>query len=158
VWCAEEIGLDAAHQVMRRWADGDQVAAQVERVARQHGADAGKAGLQVDALHMAHIQMDDAGFAGRRAHAFAGDGAGDHVAGSQFEQRMIALHEALAAVVAQDCALAAQGLGEQKARRAGQRKRGGMELIELHVGQLAPASEARAMPSPVATAGLVVSL
>ena len=61
----------------------------------------------------------------RIEHAFAGNGAGDHIARRQLEQRMVALHEALAAVVAQDCALAAQRFGEQKARRAGERERGG---------------------------------
>ena len=104
---AEEVGADAAHQVMRGGADGDEVAAEVERVARQDGADAGKAVVQIDALDVAHVEMDDTGFSGGRAHALAGDGAGHHVAGSQLEQRMIALHEALAAVVEQDCALAA---------------------------------------------------
>src|ERR1700689_2202486 len=39
-------------------------------------------------------------------------------------------------VVAQICALAAQGFRKQKARNAGQRERGGMELVELHVGEL----------------------
>ena len=45
----------------------------------------------------------------RRAHAFAGDGAGHHVARGEFEQGVVALHEALAAIVAQVRALAAQG-------------------------------------------------
>ena len=49
---------------------------------------------------------------------------------------MVALHEAFAAVVAQVRALAAQRLGEQEARYAGKRERGGMELVKLHVGQL----------------------
>jgi hypothetical protein len=49
---------------------------------------------------------------------------------------MAPLHEALAALVAQVRALAAQRLREQKARRALKRERRGMELIELHVGQL----------------------
>ena len=86
--------------------------------------------------HVAHVEIDGAlqtrlAF----AHAFAGDGAGDHVARGQFEQRVVALHEALAAVVAQIRAFAAQGFGEEEARRAGKRERGGMELIELHVGE-----------------------
>ena len=51
---------------------------------------------------------------------------------------MIALHEALAAVVAQIRALAAQGLGDQETRDAGERESGGVELVELHVGQLGP--------------------
>ena len=49
---------------------------------------------------------------------------------------MIALHEALAAIVAQIRAFAAQRLGEQKARGTRQRQRRGMELVELHVGEL----------------------
>ncbi len=48
---------------------------------------------------------------------------------------MVALHEALAAIVAQVRAFAAQRFGDEEARRAGQRERGGMELVELHVGE-----------------------
>ena len=48
---------------------------------------------------------------------------------------MVALHEALAVVVAQVGAFAAEGLGEQEAGRAGQGQGGGMELVELHVGE-----------------------
>lgn len=69
-------------------------------------------------------------------HAFAGDGASYHIARSEFQQGMTALHEALASVVAQDRPLAAQGFGDEEARRAGQRERSGVKLVELHVGKL----------------------
>ncbi len=68
-------------------------------------------------------------------HPFAGNSSGHHVARRQLEQRMVALHEALALFVAQVRALAAQRLRNQKTRRAGERKARGMELVELHIGQ-----------------------
>ncbi len=92
---------------------------------------------------MAHVEVDgprlgsDAApaCAGSR-HAFAGDGAGHHIARGEFQLGMVALHKALAAIVAQVRALAAQGFRDEEARRAGERERGGMELVKLHVGQL----------------------
>ena len=48
---------------------------------------------------------------------------------------MIAMHKALASGIHQPRALAAQRLGKQKARHAGQVERRGMELIELHIRQ-----------------------
>src|ERR1035437_3080267 len=97
---------------MRRGANRNEVSAEIERVTRQDGADAGKTVMQVDAFHVSHVEIDHARSAGRITHALARDGAGYHVSGSQFEERMIALHEALAAVVEQDCAFSAQGFGE----------------------------------------------
>ena len=49
---------------------------------------------------------------------------------------MIARHEALARRVAQDAALAAQGLGEEEARRAFEVEGRRVELHELHVRKL----------------------
>ncbi len=46
------------------------------------------------------------------------------------------LHEALAAIVAEVGALAAQRLGEQEAGYAGEGEGGGMELVKLHVGEI----------------------
>ena len=67
-------------------------------------------------------------------HALAGDGAGYDVAGGKFEQGVIALHEALAFVVAEVGAFAAQSFGKQEAGCAGERQGCGVELVELHVG------------------------
>ena len=134
---AGEVGADAAHQVVRRRAHGNQIARQVEAVLRQKCADAGKALVKIEARARGACRDRRAACVARRvAHAFARDGAGHHIARSQLEQRMVALHEALAAIVAQVGAFAAQRFREQKARRAGKGERRGMELVELHVGQL----------------------
>jgi hypothetical protein len=95
---------------MCRGANRNQVASEVQAVTREKGADAGEALVQVDACYVAHIEMNQPRLAGLAANSLAGDGAGHNVAGSEFKQRMVALHEALALVVAQIGALAAQGL------------------------------------------------
>ena len=135
---AAEIGADAAHEVVRGGADGDQVAAQVETVLREEGADAGEARDEVDVLHVAHVEVDGTERGLRIegiGEAFAGYGAGDDVAWGELEKRMVALHEALAALVAQVRALAAQGFGDEEARGVRERQRRGMELVKLHVGE-----------------------
>ena len=53
---------------------------------------------------------------------FARNGARHYVARSEFKQRMIALHEALAFVVAQVSAFAAKRFREQKAGSAGEQR------------------------------------
>ena len=73
-----------------------------------------KALCEINARDVTHIQVHGTLFVAR-AHAFACDRARDDVAGREFKQRMIALHEALAACVAQIRTLAAQRFREQKA-------------------------------------------
>ncbi len=82
---------------------------------------------------MAHVEVYGARLTGTRTHAFASDGASHDIARGEFEQWMIALHEALLLVVAQPRSFAAQGFAQQEARHAGQTEGGGVELIELHV-------------------------
>lgn len=77
---------------------------------------------------VAHVEVDGA------VDAFAGDGAGHDVARGEFEQWMVALHEALAIFIDEVCAFAAEGFAEEKARSSGLREGGGVELVELHVG------------------------
>ena len=88
------------------------------------------------AANVAHVQENGPCLSIGFTHAFASHGARHHVARRQLERRMVTLHEALAAIVAQVSALAAQRFGKQKARGPGEEKRGGMKLVELHVGQL----------------------
>ena len=44
---------------MRGGADGDEIAAEIERVTLEDGADAGKAMMQVNVLYVAHVEIDD---------------------------------------------------------------------------------------------------
>ena len=55
---AAEAGADAAHEVVRGGADGDQIAAQIEAVVREECADAGKARDDVDVVDVAHVEID----------------------------------------------------------------------------------------------------
>src|ERR1035441_7242151 len=91
--------------------------------------------MEIDALDVAHVKMHHPHLAGPFSDPLASDGTGHHIARGQFEQRMVAFHKPLAVIVAQVSALAAQGLGKQEARNTGKRKRGGMELVELHISQ-----------------------
>jgi hypothetical protein len=63
-----------------------------------------------------------------------GDSACDDVTRSEFGCWVNMLHEAMAVGCKQDRAITAHGLGDEKVSRHG--KRGGMELVELKVGDL----------------------
>ncbi len=70
---------------------------------------------------------------------------------------MVARHEGFAGGVSEDGALAADRLGDEEGRRAGQPQGRRVELVELQVRDLrARHRSASAMPSPVATSGFVV--
>lgn len=130
-----EIGFDPTHEVVRRGQNGYEIAREIERMLREEGADAGETLVEIDVADMPHIEecgLDCAVFAER----LAGDGAGNNVAWSEFEEWMIALHEALSACVAQVGAFTAEGFAHEEARRSFERERGGMELIELHVSEV----------------------
>ena len=64
------------------------------------------------------------------------DLARDHIAGCELCERVHAEHEALLVAVEQVGALASQRLGDQESRATIVVERGGMELHELHVGDL----------------------
>src|SRR5438270_123327 len=66
---------------------------------------------------VAHVEVDGA------VDAFAGDCAGDDVARGEFEEWVIALHEALALGIEEVCAFAAEGFAHEEARcsRLGER-------------------------------------
>ena len=120
---------------MRGRTHRDQVVCKIQIVQGEKSGNSRKALCEVNAGDVTHIQVHGKLFV-VRAHAFPCDGARDDVAGREFKQRMIALHEALAARVAQICTLAAQRFREEKARHPGQAERRGVELVELHVGDL----------------------
>src|SRR5580698_4471424 len=126
------VGADAAHEVMGGGTDGDEIAAQIEAMLGEESGNAREPRYRVDFRDVAHVEMDGKLLA-LIAHALAGNRARYDVAGCQFEERMIALHEALAAAVEQPGAFAAQRLRQEEALDTWQAERGGMELVELHV-------------------------
>src|ERR1700733_1322642 len=114
---------------MRGWTNRNQIPRKLKRVPRQETADPRESLLEIDALHMAHIEVHHACFS-RFAQSLPRDGPRNHVARSKLEQRMIPLHESLTAIVAQIGSLAAKRFREQKARRSRQRECRRMKLIE----------------------------
>jgi len=123
-----DIGLNAAHGIMSRRVDWRGVLGEIDAVAQASFVDTREAGAEVVAPEMGEVERDGAG-----ARDFADDGARDDIAGGQLALGMIALHETLAGCIAKDGAFAAQGFREQKARCAGQKEGGGMELDEFDV-------------------------
>ncbi len=129
-----DVGGDAAHGVVGGREDrhllGDRVDAEVG--AGELG-DVGELGLDLLGGQVGEVEVDvvlvrpgAAALADLLDHR-----PGDHVAGREvLDGGGVALHEALAGLVAQDAALAAGALGEQDAE-AGQAGR--VELVELHV-------------------------
>jgi hypothetical protein len=138
--CGEEAGErsvtvnvaeNTSHEVVRSGADGDEVAVELEAVFDEEARDAGEAGVQVFG-DVAHVEVDGT------VDALAGDGAGDDVSGSELDQWMVALHEALAVGVDEVCAFATEGFAKEKAGCSGLREGGGVELVELHIGDSGP--------------------
>ena len=123
----------AAHQIMRCWTDGDQIARQVESIAIEKCADAGEAIAEIQPRDVTHVQIDGEHFSGSLSNALSRDCPRHNIAWGKFEQRMIALHEALHLGVTQLCAFASKRLAQQKARHAGQAEGGGVKLVKLHV-------------------------
>ncbi len=107
-----DIGENATHQIVRRGADGDGIAIEVEAVLREEEGDAWKAGVQIF-FDVTHVEVD------RAVHAFASDGTGDDVARSELQKRMMVLHEALALCVDQPRPFATERFAQQEARAPG---------------------------------------
>ena len=115
---------------MERGRDREEVARRIEAVLREHGGDAGEAGGEV--LDVAGVEPRAAGGIRR------GDGAGDDVARSQLAAGIGIERESVPVAVHQHGARAAHGLGDERSGvDAGQLERGGMELEELDVAELA---------------------
>ncbi len=151
---APDVGVDAAHVVVRSGPDGDRL---VDRV------DAGKRHRElarpVETLHdplgaevaqvEEHVAVDpaplvDLGLLGAR----------DDVARRELHGvRRVANEEALAVLVQEVGALAAAALGDE---HPGRRERRRVELHHLHVLQRDARTKAMAMPSPVHAYAFVV--
>ena len=118
VGAAPQVGLDAAHDVVRRGSDGNQVAREVQpdrtaggrrrREPRMH-----RLGIEVPQREINRLS---------RPAALVDDGAGDAVAWRQVAGRVVARGERLAGRVDQPRPLAAQRLRQQRAGGARARR------------------------------------
>ncbi len=120
---------DAAHMVMRGGRDGNRLYRRVDagrQAARMDRREfLGKARAQC----LARIEECAAAVGNLREHA-----AGDDVARGELGERMARLHEALAAVVDQCRAFAAQRFGRKRSWVAADHDRGRVELHEFGIG------------------------
>ena len=128
-----DIRVHAADHVVRRGRHGDAVARGVDVEARQHARQAREALHEAPRREVPAIEED---VAAAGAGQVPDDGLAHDVARRQLCHRMQALHEALAALVDEVRALAADGLADEHAAGAGHVERGGVELEELEVGEL----------------------
>ncbi len=142
-----DVCRDAAHGVVGGRLDRDRV-----RVRLDPEVGAGELGdvwqLRVELLGrqvgQVEVDMITIGPAAAPGADLGVDGPRHHVPGGEvLDGRRVALHEALAVLVAQDPALTASTLGEQDAHLPDAR---GVELVELHVLQRQPAPEDDAHP------------
>ncbi len=131
-----DVGRHAAHRVVRRGLDRDRVVVGLDaEVGARELGDVGQLGVELLRRQVREVEEHVVGVrAAAAALADLGvDGAGDHVARREvLDGGGVALHEALAVLVAQDPALAARTLGEQDAHLPDARR---VELVELHVLQ-----------------------
>ena len=80
--------------------------------------------------HVTHVEINRAG------KQLARDGAGDDIARREFQQRMVAVHEALAGFASTSHAPEPRRASlSRKPRRAFERKGRRMELVELHIAE-----------------------
>src|SRR5437762_10537594 len=96
-------------------ADRGHIAGEIQAVAETRFVDSREALLQKFFVLRSHVEIDVAAL---RSMHLGDNGARHHVARSQFLRFVVSLHEALKSDVAEDPALATQGLGKQESRRA----------------------------------------
>lgn len=123
---AADVGLDASHHVVRGGTDGDEIAVQVQAVTGEEAGDSGEPGGEVG-CDVAHVEVHGT------VEGLVDDGAGDDVAGGEFQLLVVLGHEALAARVDEVGSFAAEGFAKEEARGSLLTEGGGMELVELHV-------------------------
>ncbi len=140
---AEEVGADAAHPVVRGGGDGDGFVGPVKVAGAGFGVDGGEALREVGGGLRGDIEED--GLVVLGGH-LAGDAAGDDVAGGEFGGGVDVLHEAAVVVVEKGRAFAADGLGDEEGSgggglQVGGGEGGGVELVELEVGEVRAGAE-----------------
>ena len=125
-----EVGRGPAHVVVGRGRDGDGAGGEVMAALEAAGADAGEAPADEVGAAMGDVEPD--AVAAVAAHRLR-DGFGDDAAGGELGVGVDAGHEAVAAGVEQDRALAAEGFGNEEGGAVAGDERGGVELHELDV-------------------------
>ena len=150
-----QVGGHAAHHVVRRRRHRNRGRGPGRDRARGRRPRSSGSGACTHAgVEVLERQVDRAAGPGLLAH----DRARHQIARGQLAGRLVAGHEPLAVGVEQPRAFAAQRLGQQEARRAGHGDAPSDGTARTRDRRpRAPARQASAMPSPVATAGLVVS-
>ena len=143
---------DAAHDVVRRRSDRNAIAGEVEPGRRHVLGDQRK-----PLVHESGSRCSSDRNTGAPVRAaLANDGARRRGRAAPDRRRIVARHEALAVGVHQPRAFAAQRLGQQEPRLPGHVSAVGWNWTNSRSVTRAPAWYAMAMPSPVATGGLVV--
>jgi hypothetical protein len=134
-----DVGRDAAHRVVRGRLDRDRVGVGLDAEVGAHElGDVGQLLVQLLPRQVGQVEYDVVGVrpAAAALADLLPDRAGDHVARSEvLDGRRVALHEALAVLVAEDAALASRALGQQDAELV---DAGRVELEELHVLEREP--------------------
>ncbi len=130
---AHQVTADTADHVVGCRSDRDKVGGDVHPQPQAGGVDLGEAAANPIRAQVTDVEEDVVGVVTLHLRP---DGAGDHVAGRQLGLRVALHHEAPAAGVDQDAAFAAHRLADQEAGRPLFPERRGVELEELHVGEL----------------------
>lgn len=124
----EQVGGDAADGVMSGGIDGDEVFGGIEIDGVEECGDSWEA--LSEAIEVADIEPDVGAAVGSEA---ADDGAADDIAWSKFGEGVLVEHEAVAGVIEEVGALAANGFGDKGTRAASEVEGCGMKLDEGEV-------------------------
>ncbi len=128
---APDVGEHAPDEVMAYGGDRDEVVGEIKAVLGEAGAHGREARREHARVEMRRVEVDEVGVVATHLGDHA---AHDDVARRELGALVVARHEAVAALVAQVGALAAQRLGDEEHRLlALEREPGRMELHELEV-------------------------
>ncbi len=140
---APDVGPDPAHHVVSGWRHRDGLALRLAAVARAVGVDRREPARELAGREMGGVQPH---VTEPVALHLLHDAPGHDVARSQLGAGVVPCHERLAAMIAEQGAVAAQRLGDQEARGAGAGEGGGVKLEELQVGNHRPRAEGQGDP------------
>jgi hypothetical protein len=124
------VGFDTTHHVVRRWANRNRIASEIETETTASFRNRRKPPMHVRGIQM--CQREEHGAAS--SFDFTGDVTCDDVPRRQVARGMMPDHERITTLVDQSRALTTQRLGYQESRSVGQVERRGVELHELQVG------------------------
>lgn len=123
------IGVNAAHDVVRRRPDGNRIPRKIQPDPPAHVGNRWKPLDDVGRIEMRECQKNVPPGAIRLSH----DAPRDDVAWSQVGIGVKPRHEGIAATIDETRALAPQRFGNEKSRRSGKAERGRMKLHELEI-------------------------